>query len=303
MLETFIKQRTVHPFKPGIKVNVYRDYEYRALAQAIHERHIDSVESVMVGDSYFMTHLGRASTRLSLEDSRLAITELPRLVAAIRREIDKDEHGIRKPLLMADIPDGLDRAQMEDVVLRFRDAGADMIKLEVVDEGDLWVIPRVHAAGMMSGVHLGYNPQKNENRTYGRSVAEIRAYMDLLDEARAAGSSFVIFERLTELGNMLLTRHAIQRGLLPYSIFSGRAPLGGQSLNLWDSVVKPDRKSIFFPPTAYLGRAEVPERYTAEAIRLCIGKLLVLTMANVFPSSPRNQMEVEDYITILEQCA
>ena len=301
----FISKRLANPFSPGIKVNLYRDYEYRALARAVRARRVTEVETVMIGDSYFMTHLGRTSTQLSASDRALAVTELPRLVAEVRAEIDRDELGIGRPLLMADMPDMPDASNDERVALieRFREAGADIIKIEISSEGDMKLLPTIHGAGMQSAVHIGFTPQTNDNRTYGVSGAEVRRYSDLLRCAARRGASFVIFERLTEVANGLLTRQAIDLGVVPYSIFSGRAPLGGQSLNIWDSVVKHDTPSVFFPPTACLDRATGQDLYHVDLISDCIGKLMTLTVANVFPPSPRNRLGTDDYLDILAESA
>jgi len=76
-----IQRRYEDPFQPGIKVNLYRDYEYRAMARAVAALPMCDIESVMVGDSYFMTHLGRSSTQLDRATSLQALELLPPLIA------------------------------------------------------------------------------------------------------------------------------------------------------------------------------------------------------------------------------
>ena len=68
-----VAKRFDDPARVAIKVNLYRDYEVVALARALHSLGYNGdspVECVMVADSYFMTHLGRASTALPTADER-----------------------------------------------------------------------------------------------------------------------------------------------------------------------------------------------------------------------------------------
>jgi ketopantoate hydroxymethyltransferase len=296
-------RREREPQAPGIKVNLYRDYEYRALAEALERVQgaaSMNIETVMVGDSYFMTHLGRSSTNLSPEDSQLAFDLLPKLIAELRVEIDQHELTVGRPLLMADIPSGLDEAQTRAIIQRFADEGADIVKAEAVTEDDLWPLDAIREVGLLGALHLGYTPQSGVNRTYGLTTDEVGGYLRMLTLGRERhGASFVILERLAEVANVVLTRHAIALGLLPYSIFSGRAPFGGQSLNIWDAVVKSEKSSIFFPPTAYLERAEVESKYATPAIARCIERLLKLTRAGIFPPSPNNRLDVDTCLGIL----
>jgi ketopantoate hydroxymethyltransferase len=299
-MAAMIQRRLHEPWTPGIKVNLYRNYEYRAAAHAVRERSLLNVETVMVGDSYFMTHLGRDSTNLNPEDSRLATEVLPKLIAELRTEIDKDEFAIGRPLLMADIPSGLSDKQTREVIRRFADEGAEVIKAEAISQADLWPLDVIRETGLIAAVHLGYTPQKGINRVYGQNAQEVSDYVRLLDAAREGhGAAFVIFERLAELANVVLSRYALTRGVLSYSIFSGRAPFGGQSLNIWDAVVKSDRNSIFFPPTAHLERSEVERSYDGPAIFECMAQLLTLTTAGAFPPSPHNKLDVKTCLDIL----
>ncbi|WP_031321687.1 3-methyl-2-oxobutanoate hydroxymethyltransferase [Pseudomonas piscis] len=285
----------------GLKINLYRDFEYKAVARAIADLKLGNVESVMVGDSYFMTHLGRHTTQLTEQDLILSRTLLPSLVAEVRREIDKNEYDIPRPALMADIPGGLTPSETLGIVADYVEAGADIIKLEVLETTDLWPLHEIDNPQHEWAIHIGYAPQKNENRVYGNDGEEISRLKHLLDRGIAAGARCVIFERVTEIANQILTRHALDRGVIPYSIFSGKARFSGQSLNVWDAVVKSGRESIFFPPTAMIAREEVITHYTDELINSCISKLLKLATANVFPPSPHHKISVDTYLSIIEE--
>jgi len=302
-IERYIQARFANPFRPGIKVNLYRDYEYRATARCIAETATDAVECVMVGDSYFMTHLGRDSTQLNEETAAQALDLLPRLIAELRAEMDRNEHGIVPPMLMADIPDGLSTDQVHDVIDRYKANGAEIVKLEFGSLDDLWMVDVIGDAGLVPAIHLGYMPQKNSNQTYGVSALEVASYRRMIDAAHEAGARCVIFERLTEVANVLLTKYCLALGMLPYSIFSGRAPLGGQSINAWDSTVIAPVKSIFFPPTALITREQVAEHYKEPLIAERLGKLLKMALVNVFPPSPRNSLDLDDCIELIEEAA
>jgi hypothetical protein len=298
-IKQLIENRYANPFRPGIKVNLYRGYEYRALAQALRDLAQNPVESVMVGDSYFMTHLNAETTQLNPEQSQHARQVLPELIAEIRLAIDADTTLAQKPLLMADVPSGLADNEIRQILQAYKTAGADMIKLELLSLDEFWIVREIRGLGLIPAMHIGYVPQKNENKTYGTSRSEIINFQDLILQGIEAGVECVIFERLTEVSNQILTRFCLEHGVLPYSIFSGRAPLGGQSLNVWDAVVLPSRQSIFFPPTSVLPRAKVGKEYQEDLIADCMRKLIRLTVAQVFPPSPRNNIELSSYLEII----
>ena len=273
-IERFIQARFANPFRPGIKVNLYRDYEYRAAARCIAETGTDAVECVMVGDSYFMTHLGRDSTQLNEETAAQALDLLPRLIAELRAEMDRNEHGIVPPMLMADIPDGLSTDEVHDIIDRYKANGAEIVKLEFGSLDDLWTVDVIGDAGLVPAIHLGYMPQKNSNQTYGVSALEVASYRRMIDAAHEAGARCVIFERLTEVANVLLTKYCL-------------------------ALVK----SIFFPPTALITREQVAEHYKEPLIAERLGKLLKMALVNVFPPSPRNSIDLDDCIELIEEAA
>src|SRR5690606_4203129 len=79
-----------------------------------------------------------------------------------------------------------------------------------------------------------------------------------------------------------------------YSIFSGQARYGGQSLNVWDSVFTPPFKARFFPPTAKYSTEAYPSLYTVETIRTCFHELLDLTLARKFPMDPKHHLSEDE---------
>jgi hypothetical protein len=70
--------------------------------------------------------------------------------------------------------------------------------------------------------------------------------------------------------------------------------LGGQSLNVWDSVYKPDFEAQYFPPSAVFDSGSYPETYSHENIKNCFQALLKCTFENRFPKSPPIKMSPED---------
>ncbi|MBT2787782.1 MULTISPECIES: hypothetical protein [unclassified Halomonas] len=297
-----LEKRKKFPNNPGMKINLYYDYEYISLASSLRKNSIENIESVMVGDSYFMTHMGLPSTRLNKELTNEAINILPSLIKEVRVAIDSNEiENVSPPLLMADIPDGISSSELLKIVNEYLKNGADIIKIEAETISDLWPLKEIDISPKYWAVHIGYTPQKNDNRVYGGSVEEIKELENVLDVAANLGARFVILERLTEIANSVLTEIAVKKNVVPYSIFSGRAFLGGQSLNIWDAVVKAEKESIFFPPTATIDRSDVKDKYNNLLIEDCITKLIGLCKANVFPPSPRNPVSVDEFLSIIKE--
>lgn len=277
------------PAAIGIKVNLYTGEETDAVADADARLRgtgwFRGVESLMVADSYLMTHLGRSSTNLAI-DERPAFLEtlrgLVRDVAAARdRGFPADDH----PFLIADMPEGtLDNMEVALAAARnFMADGADSIKVEVHDPALLPIIAEIRAEGIPVLGHIGYTPQKAENRRYGQDNTEREALFALARSVRDAGCYGMVVERVTAEMNALFCRPD-PRGIPIYSIFAGRAPHGGQSLNVWDSVVVPDFAAKAFPPTAVLERTEIASRYNRTLISECFGALLKMAIEGTFPA-------------------
>ncbi|MFF7635713.1 3-methyl-2-oxobutanoate hydroxymethyltransferase [Kitasatospora sp. NPDC008050] len=282
------------PGELGLKINLYRGLEVEGLARALAAPGLaDSpIECLMVGDSYFMTHLGRPGTVLAgAAEQEWALATLVALVAEVRGAMERHLPTARRPFLLADLPDGAtaDRAAALAATARYTAAGADAVKIEVAGERELRCVEAVAATGVPTVAHLGYTPQLGRLARHGEGMAEALTLFAQARRAREAGAAALVVEMVSEPVNQALSRPH-QDGLPVYSVFSGRARWGGQSLNLWDSVVRPARPSRFFPPTAVLDAAEVPTRYTPELIGDRMAELIRLTRDGGFPLSPRTAL-------------
>jgi len=117
--------------------------------------------------------------------------------------------------------------------------------------------------------------------------------------ARDHGACGLTLERVSEPVNRALCQP--RANALPiYSIFSGKAAGGGQSLNVWDSVFMPECPRRYFPPTATLTRAAYPTGYTEAVIREHMIRLLELTLRGEFPLSPPSQLSAQEIEGLLE---
>lgn len=290
-LRDLTKVRAQFPDRPRIKVNLYRGDEVAAVAAAggdvARERGHDSIDCVMVADSYLMTHLGRASTRLAADERdwfMAVMCDLTRDVARATADCFADD---LRPFIIGDMPDGAADTPEAAVVngRRLMDCGADVIKLEVHGDESMVALARVAAAGIPAIAHLGYAPQANANRRYGATVDEAVALFAGARRARDAGACGLVLERVTTAVNERLSAPAAD-GLPVWSIFSGRCRFGGQSLNVWDSVFKPGFAAVAFPPTADLSRESYPAGYGHEVIRTHFADLLRLTLDGRYPPLP-----------------
>lgn len=287
----------------GIKVNLYTAPEVSALAAALDADDLSDcpVECVMVGDSYFMTHLSRPSTRLATPAERTwGVHALARLVAEVRGALSRDFDPARRPYLIADLPDGT--AHEERSLLRaaaaMMDAGADVVKVEVPDAGAVWSVDRLAHAGFPVIAHLGYTPQGGALRRHGDSLAEALALFALARSVRGAGACALVLEMVDQLVNRLLSSDR-SRGLPVYSVFSGTAPFGGQSLNVWDAVFRPPFRGRYFPPTAAYDAATERHVYTHDVIADRLGDLLRLTVSGAFPLSPPSKLSERDAAALM----
>ncbi len=287
-------RRYDHLSQLGLKINAYRGYEVEALAEAVSAPELAAcpVECVMVGDSYFMTHLGRGGTRMETgADREWALTTLTGLVGEVRKALDAGFPAGRRPFLLADLPDGatLDEEAARTAGGLFTAAGADAVKIELAGETDLRCVEAVAATGVPVLGHIGYSPQRTQLGRYGDTV---EGALELFAQARSvrdAGACGLVVEMVSESVNRALSRPHPD-GIPLYSVFSGRARWGGQSLNVWDAVVRPARRGRYFPPTPVIEAAEVPQRYTPGLIADRLRELIGLTLAGWFPLSPRSAL-------------
>mgnify|MGYP003652369360 FL=1 len=289
-------QLRLDPDSTGIKVNLYTGDEAaavaRASANAEGHRWFRGVESLMVADSYLMTHLGRSSTNLEPGERTAFLETLRGLVRDVARERDLGFQADNRPFLIADMPEGtLDNVETALTAARnFISDGADSVKVEVHDDALLPVVAALHAEDIPVLGHIGYTPQKAVNRRYGKTTEECEVLFSLARRLRDAGAYAMVIERV---GPELNARFCQPdpAGIPIYSIFCGRAPHGGQSLNVWDAVVLPDFAAKAFPPTAVLPRAEVADRYSRELIAERFEALLHLAIDGEFPVASASEVD------------
>ncbi|MEU9627876.1 3-methyl-2-oxobutanoate hydroxymethyltransferase [Streptomyces luteogriseus] len=291
-------RRYESPAQLGLKVNAYRAYEIEGLAQALRTPDLaDSpVECVMVGDSYLMTHLGRSTTVLSgTAEQKWALDTLVGLVAEVRGAMNTQFPADRRPFLLADLPDGAtaEASLALAAAERFTDAGADAVKVEVADETGMRCVEAIAATGLPTLVHLGYTPQLSGLSRRGDTMDDAAELFAQARRARDAGACGLVVEMVSEAVNEALSRPH-PHGLPVYSVFSGRARWGGQSLNLWDAVVRPARKGRYFPPTPTIDIADVAADYTPALITDRMRELVRLTLAGWFPLSPRTALGIRE---------
>jgi ketopantoate hydroxymethyltransferase len=293
-----LQRRWASPSTIGVKVNLYRAQEVHALAAAIDRAELreSPVESLMVGDSYLMTHLGRPTTRLATAaEQAWGLGVLVELVREVRVATDAAFPAGERPWLIGDLPDG--SADGTSVALgaadRMLTAGADVVKMEVGQPGSLDVLQALCEAGVPTVAHVGYTPQRGSLRRYGDSLDEALAIFALARQVRDAGACALVLEMVSEQVNRALCASP-RDGLLTYSIFSGRAPYGGQSLNVWDAVFRPPSHARYFPPTAEYDAATQREAYVPEVITAKMAELLRLTVSGAFPLSPPARMPLQD---------
>lgn len=286
----------------AIKINLYNALEAAAVLEAIAAtRSAEAVECFMVGDSYLMTHLGNASTQLETRAQQdWFLNVMISLVGEVSRAL-APLHTARRPFLIADLPDGAATtpARCLAAAERLAAAGAEAYKLEITSAGSLAVLEALARSGYAVLAHIGYTPQGGTNRRYGDTLDEARELFTYARAARDHGACGLTLERVSEPVNRALC-HPRPSALPIYSIFSGRAPGGGQSLNVWDSVFLPECPRKYFPPTATLTRASYPTGYTEAVIREHMTRLLAATLRGEFPLSPPTQLSAVDVASLLE---
>jgi len=285
---------------PAIKINLYKNYEVYAVKDAIDNLSEYSdfklPDCFMIGDSLLTTHLRRYNTRLSSKEGQeLFLDFIINSIAEVKTAIDDCFKISPQPYLMGDLPFGSTKAgehliRISKTMLEY---GADVVKLEVSTSRDLRSLELLSKNDIPVAAHIGYTPQKSENRQYGISFAESISLMRLAQKVRNCGACVLVVERICEIINQALCTPS--RNSIPvYSIFSGKACFGGQSLNVWDSVYRPNFRSYYFPPTALFDSNTYPKTYTHETIKKCFKNLLKATIENSFPKSPPNKLSPEN---------
>lgn len=293
----------MNPFGPvadsrrPIKLNLYRDYEVDAVAQAIGDNPLlpigVRIDCLMVSDSYLMTHLGRSSTKLGEGEQGLFLEIMTALVRDVAHRA-KRLFPSDRPYIVGDMPDG--SAATAETALRSADrmraAGADVIKLEVHSPAVIGIIDRLAHEGFRVMAHLGYTPQGAESGRIGGSLDGAYALFATARRVRDSGAESIVLEKLDEFVHRALVDRP--EALPSYAIFSGKSETGGQSLNIWDAVFRPGFPARYFPPTAQATTDAFPSAYSAEIVSLRIAELLKLTAAGEFPLSPPTTLTAED---------
>jgi len=165
---------------------------------------------------------------------------------------------------------------------RMVEAGADAVKVEAVSPAVFDAIEHAAARGLPTVAHIGYKPQIGANRKYGDTEDEALSLFAEARRARDAGAIGLVLERVSQPVMEIITR-AHPRGLPVWAIFCGQTPLAGQSLNVFDSVIRPGFAATGFPPTSTLARGDFPAGYTHEVIARHFAALLRLTYDGAFP--------------------
>jgi ketopantoate hydroxymethyltransferase len=297
-LSKHYQARALAPDKGYFKINLYKGAEVQGLAKALalapELERACTVECVMVADSYLMTHLGRTSTVLHDEHARVWFQGLMlELMTEVHSALQTHFPAQKRPLLMADMPDGTTASV--DAAKRMAQAylarGADYVKMEVPNARDLEIFASL-ASEFPMVAHLGYAPQGNQNRRYGTTVDECLELFAKAREVRDMGAVGMVLERVDVNVNQALSRPN-PKGLPIHSIFSGFTAGGGQSLNIFDSVIKPDFNASFFPPTARYAREDFPKEYTVQNIAECMAELMTLASAGSYPRSPLSKLPLD----------
>lgn len=296
------ESRTARGGVPSYKINLYKGYEVAAVAIAIDELReygeIRYPDCIMVADSYLCTHLKRRSTVLSSHESDMFLRVFLDLVHEVR--IAMGAHlPINNVYLLADMPDGTHQTKSDaeknaELMLAY---GADAVKIEVTSQCHYDIIEHLSSNGIITVAHLGYTPQMGENRVYGRTLDEARHLFASARRCRDSGASALVLERVCEPVNQALCNHH-PMGLPIYSIFSGKTNGGGQSLNVWDAVIKPPFKAVHFPPTATMDKDEYPSMYSVYEIALHFKSLLKMTLSGTFPKPLSCKMAIPDMIQV-----
>lgn len=291
--------RAKHKHINRMKINLYKWYEVEALGQAIKilENEFGNLcvpECLMVGDSYLNTHLWMNWTRLSEVELNLFMRVYLDIILEVR--IAMDTHlKTYDTYLVADMPDwsykteelALYNAQL---LLKF---WADVIKLEVDSIEKIEIITFLSEQSIPIMWHIWYTPQTSDNKAYGTTFGEAKQILEFASKIKKAWAISLVIERVDEAINESLNIH--RHNWIPvYSIFSGKSNFWGQSINVWDSVFKPNFKALFFPPTWKYSLEEFPWIYRTPLIAKHLEELIRLTIKNEYPLSPRSRLSNND---------
>ena len=291
-----MKCRYEQAYPVGLKINLYTANEVFALSAALSQLKLPKtspVESLMVGDSYFTTHLNRPTTALKTEFEKkeglaIMLRQIKEVSTAMQASFDKKD----SPYLIGDMPDG--SYDSPSIALRTAEAmcyhGANVIKLEITSKANLFVLEALTANGFVVMGHLGYTPQTSKLFRYADTLASAIELLDMVRHVHDAGAKALVIEMVSETLNQRLCLPESAKAMQIYSIFSGKAKFGGQSLNVWDSTIRPKQASRYFPPTAHINYEQYPDKYNQGTIVPALTELIRLTLAGDFPLSPQSKL-------------
>lgn len=295
--------RSEHPDATGVKINLYKPVEVEAVALAVrqHPELADAcrVECVMQSDSFHNTHLARASTVVKEGEHELLFDFVRSMTKDTAIELRRRfPDPLTRPFLMGDMPDGPARAV--DTCLAAAEelmaSGSDCIKLEVTSPAVFDAIEALSSKGIPVIGHIGYTPQagQDSNRRHGATLDDAHDFFAKARAIRERGGCGMVMERVAlEVADALSANAADD--FYTCCIFTGRPRRCGQSLNIFDSIIKPDFKGVkFFPPTARYTREQFIDVYTPEIIAVHLAELMALTARGEFPVAPKSPLSESD---------
>ena len=298
-------RRANHGHAP-LKINLFKGYEVVAVARCfdrmLQEGVVIDVECIMLGDSLLTTHLGYETTALdNYASQHLFLRVFNEHIHEIRIALDSVGCNGFNPYLIADMPFGsaihVDGAlRHSELMLR---SGAEVLKIETYNADVLDTVEELSASGYLVMGHIGYSPQIGGRKSRGTTLDDALQIFDQARRVRDAGAIALVLEGISTIVNERLSYPNAQ-GIPIYSIFSGKPQYSGLSLNVWDSVVRPEFKARFFPPTAVLAAQDVPGRYSVSVIEDCMERLLRLVAAGLWPPERKHSMTEADLSRLMD---
>jgi ketopantoate hydroxymethyltransferase len=294
------QKRSQRPDVPSVKVNLFKGYEVHALSLALSDvvrlfSHTP-IDCIMAADSYINTHLGYTSTLLhSVAEQQLYIRVVLDIILELRLSMKEVFSENNMPYLIADMPYG--SATHVDVALQNAENmikyGADAIKLEVESDKTFGIIEELADNDFVVVAHIGYTPQFGGTKKRGITYQDAQELFKQARRVRDSGACVLVLEGVSSIVNQALSSYS-DNALPVYSIFSGRALNGGQSINVWDAVYRPSFKSKYFPKTSSFDSSSFPETYSLSIIREHIASLLTDVWNGKFPDERSSGMSYEE---------
>jgi ketopantoate hydroxymethyltransferase len=289
-----------------LKINLFKGYETTALSNTVArlstENALFTLDCIMLGDSLLTTHLGYETTVLrDTEAQSLFLRVFNDNLHEIRVTLDGLRRACFDPYLIADMPFG-SAAHVDSALLNAETMsryGADVLKIETINSEVINIVEELSASGYLVMGHVGYTPQAGGAKSRGTTMTDALEIFAQARRLRDAGAVALVLEGVSTLVNECLSKPD-PNGLPVYSIFSGRTPLTGLSVNVWDCVIKPNFAARFFPPSAILSAEEVPLHYTPEVIEQCLENLLRSILRGEWPIDRAHSMSTNEIASLKE---